>query len=148
MSTKALAKPAATFPSLVDDFFKPLNEWFGNSALSYRTLTMPSVNISEDEAAYKVELAAPGLSKEDFKINVEGNLVTISSEKEEQKQNEDAHYTRREYSYTSFSRSFSLPDNVKQENIDASYANGVLTVHLPKKEESRKAPEGKQIAVK
>lgn len=148
MSSKALTKPAETFPSLIDDFFKPFNEWFGNGGLSYRTLTVPSVNISEDKDGYNVSLAAPGLTKSDFKINVEGNLVTISSEKEENKEEKDTRYTRREYSYSSFSRSFSMPEDVDREKIDASYADGVLNVKLPRKEEIRKPVVGKQITVK
>jgi HSP20 family protein len=148
MSTKALFKPAETFPSLMEDFFKPLNEWFGNGGPGLRTVTLPSVNISEDKDEYKVDLAVPGLKKSDFKINVEGNVITISSEKEEKKEEKDVRFTRHEYSYSSFSRSFTLPSEVNADKIEAGYADGVLSVHLPKREEAKKTAASRQISIK
>ena len=88
------------------------------------------------------------MKKEDFKIDVDGNILTISAEKEEKKEEKDKRYNRREYNYSSFSRSFTLPDKVKQEDIQATYENGVLALLLPKKEEARKAVAVKNIAVK
>jgi HSP20 family protein len=93
-------------------------------------------------------MAAPGLKKEDFKIAMEGNLLTISSEKEEQNEEKEERYTRQEYSYSSFERSFTLPDEVNKDKIDAHYKDGVLELILSKKEEAKKMAVSKQIAVK
>lgn len=98
------------------------------------SVKVPSVNITEDEKEYKVELAAPGLEKKDFKISVENNMLIISSEKEEEKKEEKKNYTRKEFSYSSFSRSFQLPEDVLADKIDAKYENGVLKLSVPKKE--------------
>ena len=111
--SKLPAKASASFPTLLDDFFKPWSEWF-NGGLG-RELTVPAVNIMENKDDYRISVAAPGLKKNDFNIDVDGNMLTISSEKEESKQEKDAKYTRKEYSYSSFSRSFSLPEEVNQE---------------------------------
>jgi len=146
MSTKSL-RLNGTIPSVFDDFFKPWNEWFENDGMIGRMLKVPAVNITEHENEYEVALAAPGLKKDDFKIDVNGNMVTISSEKEESKEDKDKRYTRKEYSYSSFSRSFALPDDVNRDKIEARYENGVLTLSLPRKEEVKKTA-GKKIAVK
>jgi HSP20 family protein len=92
-------------------------------------------------------LAAPGLEKKDFKIDVNGTLITISTEKEEKREEVEESYTRREYSYSTFTRSFTLPDNIDSNKIDASYVNGELTLLLPKKEEAKKFT-AKNIIVK
>lgn len=135
-------------PSLFDDFFKPWNEWFDGSSLPMRPLTTPAVNVTETADHYQVSLAAPGLTKEDFYIDVEGNMLTIRSEKEANSEEKEGTYTRKEYSYASFSRSFSLPEDVKQESIDARYKDGVLTIALPRKEAAKKLTASKSIAVK
>jgi len=146
MSTQ-LAKLSETMPSFFDDYFKPWNEWFDGGGLSGRTMKIPAVNITEQKNEYLVSLAAPGLKKEDFKIGVEGNMLTISSKKEENKEEKDKKFTRKEYSYSSFSRSFTLPEEVNQEKIEANYQDGVLKISLPRKE-NVKNPAAKQIAVK
>ena len=109
---------------------------------------MPSVNITENGNHYNVSLAAPGLKKDDFKIHIDGNMLTISSEKEEKKEEKDEKYTRKEYNYSSFSRSFTLPEDVKQDGIDAKYEDGILTLKLPRKEDAKKATVTKRITVK
>ncbi|MBN8862661.1 MAG: Hsp20/alpha crystallin family protein [Sphingobacteriales bacterium] len=147
MSAKSLARLNETIPSVFDDFFKPWNEWFENGGMIGRMLKVPAVNITEHEKEYQVALAAPGLRKDDFKIDMDGNMVTISSAKEESKEDKDKRYTRREYSYSSFSRSFTLPEDVNRDKIEARYEDGVLTLLLPRKEEAKK-PAGKQIAIK
>lgn len=147
MSTKSLSKSLMT-PSLFDDFFKPWNEWFENGSQLSRVLTVPAVNVTEKNNHYMVSLAAPGLSKDDFEIKIEGNMMTISSEKEESHEEKEEKFTRKEYNYTSFSRSFTLPEDVKLDNIDASYENGVLNVTLPKLEAEKKPSPYKTIAVK
>ena len=101
---------------------------------------VPSVNITENEKEYKIEMAAPGLERKDFKVEVENGVLCISSEKEEESKEEKKNYTRREYSYNSFSRSFSLPDNLVPDKINAKYENGVLNITLPKKEVKASKP--------
>ena len=97
---------------------------------------VPSVNITENDKEFRIEMAAPGLDKKDFKVEVENGLLCISSEKEEETTEEKKNYTRREYSFNSFSRSFTLPENSLPEKINASYQNGILSIVLPKKEVS------------
>ena len=147
MGTLALSKVAERMPSVFDDFFKPWNDIFDVS-LTGRIMNVPAVNITEQKDDYMVSLAAPGLKKEDFKIDVDGNMLTISSEKEEKKEEKEARYTRKEYSYSSFERCFTLPDGVNKEKIEAHYENGLLKLVLPKKEEAKKLAISKHIAVK
>ena len=148
MSTHALTKPSERIPLFSDDFFKPWNEWFDNGNTFWsRTLRVPSVNITENKDEYMVAVAVPGMKKDDFKIAIEGNLLTISCEKDETKEEKDNKFTRKEYNYSSFSRSFTLPDEVNKEKIDAKYEDGLLKLLLPRKEEAKK-PAAKQIAVK
>ena len=148
MATKSLVKAGDRFPSVFDDFFKPWNEWFTNAGVLSKPLTTPAVNVVENADEYKVHLAAPGMKKSDFEIDVQGNMLTISSEKEEVKEEKEEHYTRKEFSYSSFSRSFSLPEDVKQDKIEAGYEDGVLKISLPKKEDARAKSISKHIAVK
>ena len=119
MGTQALAKTTERMPSVFDDFFKPWNEWFDNGGLLGRTINVPAVNITENKDEYQVSLAAPGLKKDDFNINVDGNMLTISSLKEDTKEEKDKRFTRKEYSYSSFSRSFTLPEEINKEKIEA-----------------------------
>ena len=147
MGTLALSKVAERMPSVFDDFFKPWNDIF-DAGLTGRIMNVPAVNITEQKDDYMVSLAAPGLKKEDFKIDVDGNMLTISSEKEEKKEEKEARYTRKEYSYSSFERCFTLPDGVNKEKIEAHYENGLLKLVLPKKEEAKKLAISKHIAVK
>lgn len=99
-------------------------------------VTVPTVNVSETPKEYKLELAAPGLERKDFKIEVEDHCLCISAEKEEEKKEKEGDYTRREYSFNSFSRSFTLPENVKENAIDAKYENGILKLVVPKSKET------------
>lgn len=121
----------------VNDFFSPI---FNDSFLSDRfTSRVPAVNIAETSDAYRIELAAPGLAKDDFKINVNGDVLTISAEKKSESKDENTKYSKREYSYTSFTRSFTLPDGIDHHGIDANYKDGVLNVAVGKKEEAKVA---------
>ena len=147
METKALTRLNETMPSVFDDFFKPWSDLFDNDKWNMRPMNMPAVNITEQPNEYLLSLAAPGMKKDDFKIDVDGNMLTISSEKEENKEDKNKKFTRKEYSYSSFSRCFSLPEEIKQENIDAKYEDGVLKITLPRKEEAKK-PAIRKIAVK
>ena len=146
MATQSLTKAGERMPSVFDDIFKPWNEWF-EGGLWGRTMQVPAVNITEQKDNYLVSLAAPGLKKDDFKIDVDGNMLTISSEKEETKEEKDKKFTRKEYKYSSFSRSFSLPEEINKEKIEAYYEDGVLKITLPRKEEARKTT-AKHISVK
>lgn len=147
MATQTLTKLGERMPTVFDDFFKPWNEWFDNGNLLGRTMNVPAVNITENKGNYQVSLAVPGMKKDDFKIDIDGNMLTISSEQEDNKEEKDKKFTRKEYSYSSFSRSFTLPDEVNREKIEAKYEEGVLKIYLPKKEEAKK-PSAKHIAVK
>jgi HSP20 family protein len=147
MGTQALAKAADRLPSVFDDFFKPWNEWFDKGGIMPRSMNVPAVNISEHKDEYQVSLAVPGFKKDDFKIDVDGNMLTVSSEKEESKEDKEKSFTRKEYNYSSFSRSFTLPEEINKEKIEAKYEDGVLKIALPRKEEAKK-PSAKQIAVK
>jgi HSP20 family protein len=111
-----------------DDFFKGLT----NSRSS-----MPAVNIREDEKNYSIDLAIPGMDKKDLKIDINEDVLTISSEKKSENEEENDGYKRREFSYSSFCRSFYIPDNADKEKIEASYKDGVLNITLPKQEEDK-----------
>ena len=125
------------FPSLLDNFF-------GRDMLDFddtqRTGSMPAVNIKEGDNEYNIEVAAPGMEKDDFKLHLDNNILTISSEKEQRQEdkNDKGEYTRREFSYQSFRRSFMLPDSADSDNINASYKDGILQIDIPKKEEAKK----------
>jgi HSP20 family protein len=136
-----------TWPSLFNDFLN--RDWFdwNNQNYSLTNTTIPAVNIKETENEFEVDMAAPGMKKEDFKIELNNNVLTISSEKQlENETREGKNVTRREFSYQSFSRSFTLPAIVETEQITAKYENGLLRLTIPKKEEARPKPM-KQIAV-
>jgi HSP20 family protein len=121
------------FPSVWEDFFN--NDLFNLPAVASRGATVPAVNINETDKEFELELAAPGLKKNDLKVNIDRNVLTVSTEKKEEKEEKNKNFTRKEFSYHSFSRSFTLPESINQEKIDAKYADGVLKLVLPKKEE-------------
>ncbi len=127
-------------PSFFDDFFvKDLMGW-SNTNNAYGT-SLPAVNIKENDNEFHVEVAAPGLGKDDFKVEVENDVLTISSEKESSNEKEESNYTRREFNYASFRRTFTLPENVVDvDKVKASYHNGVLNISLPKREEVKPKP--------
>lgn len=135
-------------PMLFDDFLNRDNFNWGLSNFSDTNTSIPAVNIKETSNNYQVEVAAPGMAKNDFKIELEGNLLTISSEKNEQKEEDgEERFTRREFSYQAFQRSFTLPkDVVDVDKIQAKYEDGMLSLVIPKKEEViQKAPRLIQI---
>lgn len=116
------------------DMFDNLFEQEQNRLATKQYDCTPAVNILESKEAFEIELAVPGMAREDFGINLENNVLTISSEKELQRDN-DRSFTRREFTYGTFSRSFTLPKTVDSEKISADYLNGILRISLPKKEE-------------
>ena len=130
------------FGNLLDDFFNNSFDFIGHD----NATQSPSVNIKENKDGFQLEVAAPGLKKEDFKINVDKSLLKVSVAKEEVKETgEQGKYTRREFNYQSFSRSFTLPETVNQKAIEAAYENGVLILSLPKKEEAKE--ETREITI-
>ena len=133
-----LAKMNRTYPGIFDDFFG-----MDHYPAHYRRngfKTLPAVNISEGENEFTIEVAAPGLEKKDFKINLDNNCLTIASVREDNKEEVMDQYTRREFGYASFQRTFVLPESVDGEKIKANYADGILNVQLPKKEEAKPKP--------
>jgi HSP20 family protein len=131
------------FPSVFDDLFnRDLWNW-GLTNNSVTNTTLPAVNIRETNDHYLVEMAAPGMRKEDFKVELDGNVLSISSEKSEENETkeQEQRYTRREFSYQSFQRTFQLQkDVVDIDKIEAKYENGVLHLLIPKKEEVKQKP--------
>jgi HSP20 family protein len=133
---------------LLSPVFNDIFENFFNDAfVSDRMVSrVPAVNISETDGHYHIELAAPGLKKEDFKLNLDRNVLTISAEKQSEQTENDKKYNKREYSYSSFVRSFTLPDSADDGNIEAEYTDGVLKINVAKREEAKMA--SRQIAIK
>lgn len=148
MATTSLIRKDEALPSVFDDFFAPWSDWLDTGFFGRKFPSVPAANISETENEYTVSMAVPGYKKDDFNVELEGNVLTVSTEKEESKEEKEKHFTRKEYSSTSFSRSFYLPAAVDQAKIGATYTEGVLRLALPKKEEARKAVLSKKIEVK
>ncbi len=144
----SLVKFSNQMPSVFDRFFEnDMFDW-SNRNFSNTNTTLPAVNIKEDDDGFEVEMSAPGLDKKDFNIELNNSVLTISSEKEvENETKEGQQFTRREFSYQSFSRSFTLPETTESEKIAAKYENGILSVSIPKKEEAKPKPV-KQIEIK
>ncbi|MCC8424727.1 Hsp20/alpha crystallin family protein [Mucilaginibacter sp. UR6-11] len=124
----------ALLPGFSDVFESIFNDTFFNDRLVTR---VPAVNISESESKYHVELAAPGLKKEDFKLNLDRNQLTISVEQSSDQQDNQKNYSKREYSYSSFVRSFTLPESADDSQIEASYTDGILRIDIAKHEEAK-----------
>lgn len=131
-------------PSIFNDFFD--NNWMVKT-----NATAPAINVIESEKDYKVEVAAPGMTKDDFNIHLgEDNELVITMEKKNENQEEDKEnkkYLRREFSYTKFQQALILPDDVEKENISASVSEGVLTIDLPKRQPEEKAKVSRQIEI-
>jgi HSP20 family protein len=123
-----------TFNNLVDDLFTELPALFKTEFNQTDRKGLVPVNVKETEKSYQLEVVAPGFEKTDFKVNLDQNLLTISAEKKEEVKEGNEKQIRREYSYRSFKRSFTLDEKTDATNIEASYINGVLTLNLPKKE--------------
>jgi len=125
-------------PDLRDDFFG--NDFFPNFFDSSNQVSVPSVNIYENSEGFKIDLAAPGLDKSDFKIEIKNNVLTISSEKEVKNEENTEKFMRKEFSYCSFKRSFALPQTADTEKISATHNNGILSVNIHKKDEAKEKP--------
>jgi len=151
--TLLVKRNGSLFPSITSDlfdtdrFFSPRLSDFEGSLLDWEpAMRVPAVNISETDNEFKLELAVPGLTRKDIKVETDNGMLTISAEKEEESKEEKKNYRRREYAFNSFSRSFTLPENVIADKIDAKYNEGVLRVSLPKKEVTITKPK-KQIKI-
>lgn len=133
-------------PSFFDDFFTKdlFNTNKGNDSWGN---TLPAVNVEETDTSYELEVAAPGMSKKDFHVEIDNNSLIISGEREMKNQEKDKNFTRREFSYQSFKRTFNLPENmIEGEKVNAKYENGILKISIPKTEEARIKPS-RQIQI-
>jgi HSP20 family protein len=128
------------FTDVLETFF---NDQYLNAAPAAKA---PAVNIIESENGFDIELAVPGLKKEDFKINIEKNLLTVSAEVKKEEAAVTKNYSKKEFSFNSFSRSFTLPETIDQNNIEAAYTDGILKLTIAKKEEAKLQP--REISVK
>ncbi len=126
-----------------NDAYSLLNDSFLNEKLATRT---PAVNIAKTDAQFEIELAVPGLSKEDIKINLDKNVLSVSADKKTETVDENKKFTKREYSFNSFSRSFTLPESADHSKIEADYTAGILKLTVAKKEEAKF--QSREIAVK
>jgi len=134
------------FGNLVDDFFSEVPALFNESFNKSVSNVFVPVNVKESEGSYQLDVVAPGFDKGDFKVNVDGNILTVSAEKKAEEKKENEKQVRNEYKYRSFKRSFTLDEKTDAAGIEASYINGVLTLNLPKKAEVKEAV--KEISVK
>ena len=124
------------FDSFFNDFFQaPTHSTKTDSRKLVKSKSIPSVNIREAEKSFHIDLAVPGMNKADFKIEIEENKMTISSESESKEKEEMDNYARMEFNYSSFSRSFTLPENIEETKVSAKYEDGVLKVMIPKSKE-------------
>lgn len=138
----ATKKKTSNFPvlsSLMDDWF--FNDWPSVFTSNFNTgMTLPKVNIKETADAFWVEMAVPGMKKSDFNIDLDNHVLSISTEIKEEDENKLEDYTRIEFGYSSFKRTFTLPESVDDGKIGASYKDGILSIHLPKREEAKQKP--------
>ena len=132
-----------------NDLYRPFrsifSDFFDNDSF-FEEVAVPAVNVKEGDKNFNIELAVPGMKKDDFKISIDKGLLSISSEKKESNEEKKEKYTRKEFSYHSFKRNFTLPENVDSENVSAKYEDGVLSIVLNKKSPT-KAKETKAIKV-
>lgn len=125
------------FPSLMNEIFKP--DWFGG--MENLNGSLPAVNIKDNQKDFELELAVPGRKKEDFNIEIDNDVLTVSSELTREAEVKEENYTRREFGFSSFKRAFTLPETVDTDNIKANYVDGLLKFTLPKKEDSLPKPK-------
>lgn len=130
-------------PAFSDDFF---NDFVSRRYYGSNYASTPAVNIVEEKNEFRIDVAAAGLAKDDIKIDLDNDILTISSEKKASKSEKTDQYTRREFNFAAFKRSFQMPDTIEQEAIRAEHQDGILTVHLPKREEAVK-PGPKSIEI-
>jgi HSP20 family protein len=142
---KLIKRVDGLLPAMWDNF--SYDDWFVKPDRFNSGTGLPAVNILETDNDFQLQLAVPGMKKSDFKIDVDNNVLTISSEEKSEVENTETNYTRREFYYNSFKRSFTLPETVNNDKIVAKYKDGVLSILIPKKEEAKpKPPKTIQIA--
>lgn len=138
--------PVNSYPvlsDLFDDFFNAdISDY-----LAERKTSVPAVNIKETEKEYQMEMAAPGMKKENFKVKLENDVLTVVGEKEVKEEENTKKLRRKEFNYSSFQRSFFLPENINSEKIEATYTDGILLVSIPKKDDTREEAKSKQINI-
>ncbi len=137
------SKNTAVNPGFNDVFESVFNDSFFSDRMISR---VPAVNISETADHYVIEMAAPGLNKDDFKIKLDRNVLSVSVEQKKEQTTQDKQYNKREFSYSSFVRSFALPDSADDANIEAEYINGMLNIRVAKKDEAKQV--ARQIEIK
>ena len=137
---KSINGSIPTLSSVIENFFSSNDDFFSSWPTTQK---LPAVNVKETENSYAVEVAAPGMKKENFMIEVDQGALCISGESKSENEESDDNYSRKEFNYTSFSRSFWLPENVKEEDIQAKYNDGVLKLAIPKKEVKAAEPKKK-----
>ena len=145
LSSKENVTGLPSFSSWIDNFF---DTNLGTGLLSnFNTgMTLPAVNIKEDNENYHLEVAVPGMKKDDFELEVDHDILTVSAHTKSDKETKEENYTRREFGYASFKRTFTLPDTVDTEKLKARYENGILNIHIPKREEAKRKP-AKRISI-
>jgi HSP20 family protein len=148
MSAKTVSNQTGLFPSDFNDFFKPGNAWIEAPAGDIWTniLRVPALNVMENNEDFKITMAIPGVERQHLHIVVEGNMLTVSADERLEKENKEGKYTRKEYNYSTFSRSVALPEGILMDKIVAGYENGELTLTLPKSE-TIKQTTARHIAV-
>ncbi len=146
--TNSLVRQASLMPTIFDDLTNPWTDLLSNFRLSPTNFSVPAVNITTHNGDYTISMAVPGMKKDDFKIDFDDNLLTISCSKEESNEDKNARFTRKEYNYSSFSRTFTIPSEVNTDKIDAHYENGLLSIKLPTREEFKKIATSKHIPIK
>ncbi len=124
------------FRSWMDDFFDTVD----TSVNRFNSPSVPAVNVLEQEDCFRIDFAAPGLQKSDFKIHLDNNVLTVKSEKENTEEDVKENYTRKEFNYTSFKRTFTLPDSANADKVTAEYKDGILSISIAKKEEAKIKP--------
>ncbi len=127
------------------------NDFFGNEWMEKANTTSPAINIAETDTDYKVEIAVPGMTKDDFSIRIEDNdqlVVSMEKKQENTEENKKGRYLRREFSYSQFQQNMILPDNVEKDKIEAKVENGILTIDIPKKDPNAQKPVNKVIEIK
>jgi len=148
--TKRRNANGGPFPSLKNDFLTNrflISDLFDlDDDFFAAGIVIPPANIIENHNHYKLDLSVPGMKRDDFKVDVQDGILTISSEKKEESNEDDKNYRRKEFSYSSFSRSFTLSDNIDENNINAKYDNGMLQITIPKKEVTVSKPK-KEISI-
>ena len=127
----------STFSNFLDNLFE---REFPDTFRTNASFTLPAVNVIENNDGFQLELAAPGMDKNDFKLQMHNNVLSITAQKETNKEENDTRYTRKEFCYSSFERSFTLPNSVNSDSIHAAYENGVLKINIPKREEAKEKP--------